>query len=224
MSGWETVGCANHPERLALERCEVCGKPVCAYCLYYTADGQRLCEEHAEEARLRGIAVEAPASYSAQLLGAQAGVAYKQKRTAEQDDGLFRGNSNDLLGLIAVLIAVIALVSCGGGFYCLPPIGLILSMIAIFNAKKAHDPKRTRRYGVIGLLVSAIWLLLVVACIALFLAPLRVERATMTYPIGVPTALPVTPPTLTPTPTDSPRHAPYSDAVLTNPLPRYVID
>lgn len=220
MSGWETIACANHPERLALERCEVCRKPVCAYCLYYTADGQRLCEEHAEEARLRGIGVEDPASYSAQLLGAQAGVAYKQKRTVEQDDGLFRGNSNDLLGLVAALIAVIALVSCGGGFYCLPPVGLILSLIAILNAKKAHDPKRTRRYGMIGLLVSAIWLLLVAACIALFLAPLRVERATMTYPIVVPTAMPVSPPTVTPTPTDSPRHAPYSDAVLTNPLPR----
>ena len=39
MSGWETLNCENHPERIALERCEVCNKPLCAYCLYYTGDG-----------------------------------------------------------------------------------------------------------------------------------------------------------------------------------------
>jgi len=217
MSGWETIGCANHPDRLALERCEVCNKPVCAYCLYYTADGQRLCEDHAEEARLRGIAVEDPASYSTQLLGAQAGVVHKQKRGDEPHDGLYRGNSNDLIGLIALLIAVIALVSCGGGFYCLPPIGMILSLLAIVNAKKAYDPKRTRRYGIIGLLVSSIWFLLAAACIALFLAPLRMESAAVSYPLYPPTVLPVVPPTVTPTPTASPEQPPFSDVTLANP-------
>lgn len=219
MSGWETIGCANHPDRLALERCEVCGKPVCAYCLYYTADGQRLCADHAEEARLRGMVVEDPAAYSQQLLGAQADVAHKRKRQGESD-GLYRGNSHDLLGLIALLIAIIALVSCGGGFYCLPPIGLTLSLVAVLNAKKAHDPARTRRHGLIGLLVSAIWLLVVAACIVFFLAPLRTEQATIVFPLVQPTAVPTAPPTLTPTP--GPVRDDVDDVILANPTIRTV--
>lgn len=214
MSGWETIGCVNHPDRLALERCEVCGKPLCAYCLYYTSDGQRLCAEHAEEARLRGIEVEDPASYATQLLGAQAGATHKRKHE-DDNDGLYRGNSNDLLGLIALLIAVVAMVSCGGGFYCLPPVGLILSLIAVLNAKKAHDPARTRRYGLIGLLVSSIWLLVVAACIVFFLAPLRTEQATITFPVVQPTLQPTALPTITPTPGPVPDDA--DDVVLANP-------
>lgn len=217
MSDWETISCANHPERLALERCEVCGKPVCAYCLYYTADGQRLCAEHAEEARLRGIAVEDPATYAGQLLGAQAGAARKHKRE-DDNDGLYRGNSNDLLGLIALLIALIALVSCGGGFYCLPPIGLLLSLAAVLNAKKAHDPARTRRYGLIGLLVSSIWLLLVAACIVMFLVPLRTQQATVIMPAMQTPVLPSPQPS--PTPTEPPVRYDVEDVILSHPIPR----
>ncbi|MCZ2095477.1 MAG: hypothetical protein AAGU78_07405 [Chloroflexota bacterium] len=217
MSGWETIGCANHPDRLALERCEVCAKPVCAYCLYYTADGQRLCAEHADEARLRGIAVEDPASYAGQLLGAQAGAVQKRKRD-DESDGLYRGNSTDVLGLIALLIAIIALVSCGGGLYCLPPMGFILSLLAVINAKKAHDPARTRRYGLIGLLVSALWLLLIGACILLFIAPLRAERTPPVFPTFQPYIAPS--PTPTPSPTPPPDSQGAQDIILSYPSPR----
>ena len=87
MGEWETLNCANHPDRIALERCEVCGKPLCAYCLYYTGDGQRLCQDHADEARLMGVHIEEPAAYADQLIGAQIGALRKQKRGESAGDG-----------------------------------------------------------------------------------------------------------------------------------------
>jgi len=214
MGGWETLHCANHPGRLALERCEVCGKPLCAYCLYYTADGQRLCAEHAEEARLRGVVVEDPAQYAGQLLGAQAGAARKRK---SDDDGLYRGNSTDLLGLIALLIALFSLAACGGGIYCLPPIGFILSLLAVINAKNAHDPARTRRYGLIGMALSALWVLLLVACFVLFFVPFTTTRSVIVFPTPQPYVAPTSTPT--PTPTPPPDLSP-EDVIALYPAPR----
>jgi len=109
MSGWDTLNCTNHPDRIALERCEVCGKPLCAYCLYYTDDGQRLCKDHADEARSMGVQIEEPAAYADQLIGAQIGAIRKHKR-GEQADGekLYKGNSNDLVSLIGLLTGVIS--------------------------------------------------------------------------------------------------------------------
>ena len=52
--------CTNHPERAAIENCEVCGVPLCAYCLYYTNDGQRLCKQHADEAEAAGAFIRSP--------------------------------------------------------------------------------------------------------------------------------------------------------------------
>src|SRR5438874_942195 len=65
--------CTNHPERAAIENCEVCGAPLCAYCLYYTNDGQRLCKQHADEAEAAGAFIRSPGVYSGGLIGAQVG-------------------------------------------------------------------------------------------------------------------------------------------------------
>ncbi len=161
MSGWEreTLYCTNHPDRIALERCEVCHKPLCAYCLYYTEDGQRLCHEHAEEARLRGMSVEEPEAYAAQLIGAQVWRdTQRETRPDANDEDLYKGNSNDLMAFIG---------DAGRGVFGDDVLrrdvlsatgrGLILSLVALFNAKKSFDPKRTRRLGVIGLLLSGVW-------------------------------------------------------------------
>ncbi|WP_119066922.1 B-box zinc finger protein [Aggregatilinea lenta] len=170
---WDTLNCANHSDRPAIERCEVCGKPLCAYCLYYTEDGQRLCEQHAQDARLLGLAVEAPGAYADQLIGAQAAVIGKRKRgAADGDDTLYRGNSHDLLALIGLIVGVIALTACCGGFYCLPLVAFILSLIGLINAKNAYDPSRTRKLSVAGLLVSGVWVLLLVGCILTYGASL----------------------------------------------------
>jgi hypothetical protein len=166
MTGWETLNCENHPERIALERCEVCRKPLCAYCLYYTDDGQRLCAEHAEDARLFGARIQDPGTYAEQLIGAQIGAVRKESRSRSLNDpSLYHGNSNDLMALLGALLSLLGLGACVGVIYCLPLGGLALSLAALLNAKKAFDPKRTRRLALGGLLVSGVWVLVVGGCI-----------------------------------------------------------
>jgi hypothetical protein len=217
MREWETLNCANHPDRIALERCEVCGKPLCAYCLYYTDDGQRLCQDHADQARLMGVQIEAPAAYADQLVGAQIGALRKHKR-GEAADGrtLYRGNSHDLLGLIGLLVGAISLGACCGAGYCLPVVGLVLSLVAVLNAKSAYDPRRTRRLGLIGLAVSGMWVLVIAACIAVYGASLGPTLIGIRNPrlYLPPTAMHAThtpPPTATAAP--DPSTTPFDDQV-----------
>lgn len=170
MSDTDQLYCHFHPERIALERCEVCRKPLCAYCLYYTDDGQRLCQEHAEQARALGMHVDDPAMYADQLLGAQVGADRKQKRSERAaDEQLYRGNSNDIVSFVAMLIGVGSLAACCGAAYCLPVVGFALSLVALINARKAHDPRRTRRLGLVGMLTSGMLIAAVIACIALYI-------------------------------------------------------
>ena len=224
MSGWETLNCANHPDRIALERCEVCGKPLCAYCLYYTDDGQRLCEEHAEDARKLGVAVEEPASYADQLIGAQIGALRKRKRSESAgEEDLYKGNSTDVMSLIGMLIGIISAGACCGAVYCLPIVGLVLSLMAVFGAKKSFDPRRTRRFGLIGALLSGVWVVAIVGCILIYglslttlfrasQVPLQGNLlATLNAPHATDTPSPVSPSTSpTPTPTTGPTTGPVS--------------
>ena len=213
MGGWDVLNCDNHPDRIALERCEVCGKPLCAYCLYYTADGQRLCAEHAEQARRMGVEIEEPAMYADQLIGAQAGVASKRKRA--DDDNLYRGNSHDLTALIGLLIGVISLGMCCGAGYCLPVAGFVLSLVAVINAKEAHDPRRTRKFGLIGMLVSGVWVAAIALCVGLVLLPLnRSASVQQVSPNMLATSLAVPHPggSPTPTPTHTPTPTPTAEA------------
>lgn len=212
MSGWETQNCVNHPDRIAVERCEVCRLPLCAFCLYYTQDGQRLCAYHAEQARQAGMQIEAPGTYSEQLVSAQAGVVSKHKRELQQDDGLYKGNSHDLVALIGALIGLITLGSCCGGVYCLPIVALVLSVVALINAKNAYDPKRTRKLGIVGMLVSGIWVAAIVGCIVIYAASFSQLISAVSTPYYYPPS--VFPfggtATLTTTPTDTP--APTRDS------------
>jgi hypothetical protein len=47
-------------------------------------------------------------------------------------------------------------------------VGLLVSLAALLNARKSYDPRRTRRYAVIGLLMSGVWVVIVAGCIALY--------------------------------------------------------
>lgn len=216
MSSRQTLYCDNHPDRIALERCEACRKPLCAYCLYYTEDGQRLCAEHAAEARSRGIVVEEPGAYASQLVGAQVGAMRKRKHEFEADDGLYRGNSNDVMAFLGLVLGVTALGACCGIGYCLPGVGFLLSLVALLNAKKAHDVKRTRRFALIGLLASGLWVLVIGACIALYgLSIAQLTNSIQGIPIQnlIPTSTraPITAtldPDTTPTPTAAPTRNP----------------
>lgn len=229
MADRQTLNCANHPDRLALERCEVCATPLCAYCLYYTEDGQRLCGDHAAEARRRGVRVEEPGAYADQLLGAQVGALSKRKRdvTAEDAD-LYKGNSTDLMSLIGLLVGVFSLGACCGALYCMPLAGGLVSLVAVINARKAYDPGRTRRLGWIGLLLSGVWIAAIVLCIGAFMLPafMASNSSTGTGPIFFPTfstlAFPIDTPTplQTGTPTPEPTRARADDsaaALLTYP-------
>ncbi len=169
MTQRDPLTCAFHPERIALERCEVCHKPLCAYCLYYTEDGQRLCAEHAAQARQLGLRVEEPGLYADQLLGAQVGADRKHKRERDHEaEGIYTGNSTDLLSLIGLLIGGVSLLACCGAGYCLPVVGFVFSLVALINARHAVNPRRTRRLGIVGMLVSGVWVVLLVACIAVY--------------------------------------------------------
>jgi uncharacterized membrane protein len=72
------------------------------------------------------------------------------------------------MAFIGMLVGVISLGACCGGGYCLPLVGFILSLIALLNTKKSHDPKRTRRLGIIGLLLSGVWVVIIAGCIFLY--------------------------------------------------------
>src|SRR2546423_901032 len=102
--------CTNHPERAAIENCEVCGAPLCAYCLYYTSDGQRLCKLHADQAEAAGAFIRSPGTYSGGLIGAQVGAqvgADKAKRS--ESNALYEGNTSDVVALIGMLFGAVGL-------------------------------------------------------------------------------------------------------------------
>ena len=165
----DVLYCYFHPERIALERCEVCNKPLCAYCLYYAEDGQRLCVEHAAEARALGLHVDEPAAYADQLIGAQVGADRKRKRgLRDAESTLYKGNSTDLTALIALVLGVVTLGSCCGGLYCVPVVGLLLALWGLLNARKAYDPSRTRKLSAIALAASGVVVLIIVGGLLLY--------------------------------------------------------
>ncbi|GAB4427439.1 MAG: hypothetical protein Kow00106_23280 [Anaerolineae bacterium] len=116
-----------------------------------------------------GLRIEEPGLYADQLLGAQVGADHKRKREHEHEaKGLYTGNSTDLMGLVGLLIGAISLIACCGAGYCLPVVGFVFSLVALINARHAVDPRRTRRMGIAGLLVSGVWVLVIAACIAVY--------------------------------------------------------
>src|SRR5437762_95977 len=94
--------CVNHPERAAVESCEVCQRPLCAYCLYYTSDGQRLCKTHADGAQATGAFIRAPGTYAGGLVAAQVGASSEKQKV--RPAALYEGNNADIMALIGLLI------------------------------------------------------------------------------------------------------------------------
>jgi hypothetical protein len=157
--------------------------------------------------------IEAPGAYSEQLVNAQAGVVSKHKRGLHHDDdGLYKGNSHDLLSLLGALIGLITLSSCCGALYCLPIAGFVMSLVALINAKNAFDPKRTRKLSIVGLLVSGIWVAAIAGCIILYAASFRQVFYVFSTPYYYSTLSFSAGGTVTATPTDTPTPTPDSDS------------
>lgn len=198
------VSCVNHPNRAAVEKCEVCGKSLCNYCLYYTDDGQRLCEAHAYDAELRGKGFNPPETYQEGIEAAQASAAeIRNAQLAnpfEPTKGaisgpivLYRANNSDLLGFIAMLAGVFTVLSlCSFGF-CVPIVGAMISIMALLNSKDAVEKGRVRLHGVIGLAATAslllLWILGAAICYSASISANNVSGLP-TLPIDTPTQLP----------------------------------
>lgn len=166
--------CINHPDRAALEKCEVCGKPLCGYCLYYTEDGQRLCEQHAQLARQNGLTVIPPAVYASGIIPSQADASRQAKQEEIVSEVIhkkgvrYQGNDNDLLAFLSMTVGLITLSSCCGAFYCLPFGGLLLGIIALMNAKDSINPRRARQHAWIGIGTGGCFVIIVLAIIAIY--------------------------------------------------------
>jgi hypothetical protein len=161
--------CINHPELAAVEACEVCSKPLCGLCLWYTSDGHRLCETHAKEREEAGEVVLSPETYREALPNSleprpDRPVADPSQRT------VYQGNSYDLTALIAAIVGVTTLASCCGGAYCLPFVGLTLGIIAFVSADQAIDSVRTRNLAIVGIAVMGLIAFAILAFIILYAA------------------------------------------------------
>lgn len=198
-----TVTCVNHPERAAVEYCEVCGDPLCAYCLYYTSDGQRLCKRHADKAAASGAFIRAPGTYADGLIDSQ----LSATRVQPSLPAAYQGDAIDVLALIGLLFGVVSIMLCIPGGCCLVgPIGMILSIVALVGAKDARDPVRTRTMASVGALLSAVWIVVLTACIIAYFGQTQTILHTLNFnnlPVTVIAPQfnqqPAPPPTATPT-------------------------
>jgi hypothetical protein len=182
--------CVFHPNRAAVEHCEVCNRALCGRCLWYTEDGHRLCEIHAKEREAGGETIQHPDTYaeaiSNQLVARPSGEKGNgQPGDDEKDNKIpYKGNSQDLTALIAAVMSLTVLFSCMGGAYCLPIAALLLGIIGYANASQAVDPHRTRLLSGASLGVGGLMVLGLVACIGtyFFFILISVFTASMSGP------------------------------------------
>jgi hypothetical protein len=167
--------CVNHPDRTALEQCEVCGNPLCGYCLYYTDDGQRLCERHAEQAKANGVAVFPPAVYADGIIPAQAFAKenadlpdLQKKGALDKRAAIYVGNNHDLGAFVSMLLGLTTIGMCCGATYCVPFVAFGLGIAAFVNAQDAVDAGRVRQQALVGIVTGGGLVVAIVACIALY--------------------------------------------------------
>ncbi|MGH2536140.1 MAG: hypothetical protein ACRDHL_01965 [Candidatus Promineifilaceae bacterium] len=155
--------CANHPDQLAIEQCEVCGRALCGQCLWYDAAGQRLCQQHARAAEATGQTITPPHVY-AEAIGASL-VSSANAPPEPIEKARYRGNTADVQALLAAVLAVTVLLSCFGGGYCLPIGAVLLGAWGLLNLDKSADRERTRTLSLIGVGLGGT----LMACLLLYL-------------------------------------------------------
>jgi hypothetical protein len=133
------MNCHFHPDRVAVEACEICKHPLCGECLWYAESGERLCPTHAEGWQAQGRVVHPPQRYAE-------GIAFSQVSAANppRPSVPYQGNSSDLTALVALMLGVSSVLACWGLWYLLPMVAFLLGMVAWLNARNAVNPARTR--------------------------------------------------------------------------------
>lgn len=177
--------CYRHPERLAVEHCERCQRPVCGACLWYAESGERLCPDHAAESLQAGQSVTPPERYADGIHHSQASAAQ-----IPQPDLPYKGNSTDLTALAALITGLAAFLSCAGLYYAIPFIAFVLGLVAWLQAKDAFDPRRARWMGMVGLAGGSLFILAVLGVIALVMMCFVLQFALISSASGGPRFVP----------------------------------
>jgi hypothetical protein len=177
-----TEKCAFHPDHIAAEHCELCGKPMCGLCLWYGEDGRRFCEQHAQEQKSAGLQVLPPETYAEAVPNSLIVSATSGASPGVSNDIPYKGNRQDLQALIAFVVAITTLVSCFGGIYCLPFVSAGLAIAALANATKALDARRTRQMAGTSLAIGGLMLFCILSYAGLMLAFLVVSIVSSSGP------------------------------------------
>lgn len=149
-----TEVCVNHADHAAIEHCEVCGQPLCGLCLWYAADGRRLCAQDAALARDGGVEVTPPEAYAEAIPASLS----RPTAPAAADALPYRGNNFDLAGLLAAILGGATLGSCLGLAYCLPFVAGLVGLYGYLNAAQSANPQRTRLMAGVGMAVALLML------------------------------------------------------------------
>jgi len=184
------TGCYQHPDRPAVEQCEICRRPVCGSCLWYAETGERLCPEHAARLEREGRAVTPPGRYAAGIMSSEISAA-----RPPNDDAPYKGNSTDVAALVAAVTMVLSLAACTGLWWALPLLAFGLGLAGWLQAQNSLNPRRTRWLSGVGLFGGGALLLAVLvffgACLLLTFGPLIFASLLRTGPGGpVPFATP----------------------------------
>lgn len=167
--------CFQHPDRPAVEHCEICQRPVCGLCLWYAESGERLCAAHAAEFEQGGKVVHPPERYAEGIALSEASVA----RPPAQDVP-YRGNSADVGALVAAVAGLSALASCAGLAWALPLLALVVGLVSWLQSKDAVNARRTRWLAAIGMASGGAFALFLLGTFALLFLCFLIQFALVT--------------------------------------------
>ncbi len=180
-----TKACFQHPDRLAVEHCEICQRPVCGSCLWYAGSGERLCPAHAAEFEAAGKAVHPPERYAAGIVHSEASAV-----RLPAADVPYRGNSTDVGALVAAVVGVMALASCAGLAWVLPLFGVVLGLVSWLQAKEAVNTRRTRWLAVIGLAGGGVFFIFFLGVFAMMFGCFFLQLMLVSSVRSLPTPIP----------------------------------
>ena len=174
--------CVHHPQYRAIEHCEHCGVSLCGLCLWYAQSGERLCEQCAKQWQSSGHVVYEPEQFADGIQATLSGQGSKAEENAP-----YSGNSTDLAGFAAACLSAVTLLSC---VPCLnmftPLVGLLVGLLALNQAERAVNPRRTRTLAWIGIgggaLIALVGLAWVALTVGLPLMMLLIEVISSTNP------------------------------------------